>query len=842
MTGRPALRSWVIGSLLIALGATGCAGAPSEPSAGDAPPRAPPPAPGWTPDGGPSGLPGIVAEIGAPESKLFALTVPPSPLDDPRLAAARELVAKGKRIEAARAVEAFATSSAGLAPALLARLHLVAATLRRDGGDPSGAIEAYRRVVETAPGLASSASVEIAALQLEQGKALEALATIEKIDRGDRTSDRWILVDAEVAIRVGDAARGAVILEGFIARVKRPAGWATASLRLATALLAKPGTERAEAAARIARLLVATANGAIVGEAHALEKRALGTLPRDRRAAIAGTPLTEKIEVARAKLRSKDARAAVTLLDRLMKAEGERATGDDACALHRVRGEALGEVKRKAEAADAYGAAIEACRSASDRVEVLYAAAKASARAEGAAEAEARFALIETESPQSRFADDARAARVQAAIGRGDLASASSLAESAVATYPAGDVVFDAPFALILEHMVQGRWDRARALLEASVHDAARERSYPRAGRFDYFLGRARELGGDRAGARAAYADVVRRRSATFYGAQAHARLEEIERGAGALALAEAKKRALRTSPLPDPTAAELASASVRRAIELAVAGDPAAAEAELSGLSARDAPPSPGLRWWLARLVAPSDPIRASGLLRGISEVEASPGETDFEDWLDIGPFGRGLPAWQIAYPRPFGAEVAAASTESGVSEALILSIMREESAFSPIALSRSGARGLLQLMPATARTMARPLSLPHDPEALTRPEINTRLGARFLGQLGQRFPHQPLLAVPSYNAGPLAIDRWCDDRPSLDLDLWVETIPYRETRLYTKRVLASLAAYELLGSGPPGDVFFTPRRACVGAEPSGSDDPGRGGAASPEPSASTR
>jgi len=852
-----ALRAWrrpiVALVALVALAAlAGCAGASAESS--DVPSRAPPPRPAWLPghvsaDGADSIAPG--AESAFATSPLFARTVPPDPLAgplaDPRLVAARELRALGKRLEAARAVDAFVqqatTPRFASTPdaATVARLRLISATLRRDGGDPMGAVDAYERVAGASPILAPAARTEIAALEIAQGKHASALARLEAIAPASRTSDRFRLLHAEAAIRAGDAQEGARDLDAFLSRSRRPPGSLTAALRVASALLVKPGADRAALAARAARRIVGLATGSIASEAYALEKRALDTLPRDKRAAVAGSSLAEKIETARAKLRSKDARAAVTLLDRLMKAEGKKAIGDDACALHRVRGEALGEVKRKAESADAHGFAIEACRTQPDYVDVVFAAAKASARAERAAEAEARFARVEKEFPTSRFADDARVERVRAALDRNDVPAAAVLAGNAAATYPSGDVVFDAVFLIAQQDMVAGRWDRARDSL-TTVQDAARrERSYLRAGRFDYFLGRARQELGDAAGARAAYRDVVIRRAATYYGALAYARLEEMERGAGALALAFAKQRASAAPPLPDPSAEELSSDVLRRALDLAVAGDVAGAEAELSGQAEGSTPPSPGLRWWLARLVAPSDPVRASSLLRNVSENEATPGEADFDAWLTAGPFGGATAAWQLAYPRPFASEVATASTETGVGEPLILSIMREESAFSPTALSKSGARGLLQLMPGTARTIARPLGLPFDDDALQKPEINTRLGARFLGQLRRRFPHQPLLAVPSYNAGPLAVVRWCDERPSLDFDLWVETIPYRETRLYTKRVLGSLAAYDLLGSpGPRGEIFFTPRRACVAPETDGSED--RPDEPAREPGASSR
>jgi soluble lytic murein transglycosylase len=110
--------------------------------------------------------------------------------------------------------------------------------------------------------------------------------------------------------------------------------------------------------------------------------------------------------------------------------------------------------------------------------------------------------------------------------------------------------------------------------------------------------------------------------------------------------------------------------------------------------------------------------------------------------------------------------------------------------------------AYGLMQLMEPTARRFARPLGLPSDPSALKRPAVNVALGCRVLSDLTRVFAESPLLAIPGYNAGAGRPRRWVGERPSVDFDVWVELIPFQETRRYTKRVLASRAAYAFLYS----------------------------------------
>jgi soluble lytic murein transglycosylase len=139
----------------------------------------------------------------------------------------------------------------------------------------------------------------------------------------------------------------------------------------------------------------------------------------------------------------------------------------------------------------------------------------------------------------------------------------------------------------------------------------------------------------------------------------------------------------------------------------------------------------------------------------------------------------------------------------------------MREESAFDPGAVSPANAYGLMQVISPTAKRFGREAGLPYDRRALTTPNVSIAIGTRVLSNYQGYFPEDPLLAIPGYNAGPGRPKRWAKDFPSVDFDVWVELIPYRETRLYTKRVLASRAAYAFLYyQTPDSDPLRLPRR----------------------------
>jgi soluble lytic murein transglycosylase len=162
--------------------------------------------------------------------------------------------------------------------------------------------------------------------------------------------------------------------------------------------------------------------------------------------------------------------------------------------------------------------------------------------------------------------------------------------------------------------------------------------------------------------------------------------------------------------------------------------------------------------------------------------------------------------PFWPYLYPRAFWEWVDRSAAETGLDPYLVIALIREESAFSPKALSWAGARGLMQLMPATAARVAREANLPF-PNDLDAPGPNITLGTRYLAQLLHEFQGNLILALAAYNAGPHHVRRWVNERPLHDLDEFVEDLSYPETREYVKRVLGSYERYVILYGGKRGD-----------------------------------
>jgi len=145
-----------------------------------------------------------------------------------------------------------------------------------------------------------------------------------------------------------------------------------------------------------------------------------------------------------------------------------------------------------------------------------------------------------------------------------------------------------------------------------------------------------------------------------------------------------------------------------------------------------------------------------------------------------------------------------------------LVHAIVKQESGFAPTAVSQVGAIGFMQLMPGTAKLVAKDIGIPYDKAKLSSDiKYNVRLGSHYIKKLIDRFDGSEMLAIASYNAGPNATQRWInefyDPRKEKDLDKvvdWIELITYSETRNYVQRIMENLIVYKYLMSRANYDV----------------------------------
>jgi soluble lytic murein transglycosylase len=127
------------------------------------------------------------------------------------------------------------------------------------------------------------------------------------------------------------------------------------------------------------------------------------------------------------------------------------------------------------------------------------------------------------------------------------------------------------------------------------------------------------------------------------------------------------------------------------------------------------------------------------------------------------------------------------------------VLGLMRQESMLDSNALSAAGARGLMQLMPKTGRQIAQELKEPWSSESsLFNPDINISYGAYYYKSLLNRYNGHAALAAAAYNAGPSRVAKWLPQAGPMAADIWIETIPYKETRKYVISVLSYIIIYQ--------------------------------------------
>lgn len=164
-------------------------------------------------------------------------------------------------------------------------------------------------------------------------------------------------------------------------------------------------------------------------------------------------------------------------------------------------------------------------------------------------------------------------------------------------------------------------------------------------------------------------------------------------------------------------------------------------------------------------------------------------------------GGFNEGRNYWEYNFPKAYKESVEKYAEKFGISPELVWSIMFAESRFFSEALSPVGARGLMQIMPYTADQLSQLLGEePVDQNQLLNPDTNVKLGSRYLARLAKKFSNQVPLIAASYNAGPHRVYAWINSFGNLDMDEFIEHIPFVETRNYVKKVVRNFVVYNSL------------------------------------------
>lgn len=396
---------------------------------------------------------------------------------------------------------------------------------------------------------------------------------------------------------------------------------------------------------------------------------------------------------------------------------------------------------------------------------------------------------LATEQPGHPLADDALFSAAEQLAKAGDREAALQRFSELVARDPAGEHAGEATFRMALMRRVQGQHAQALELLEGlEKKGAGAEDSFERE-RSLYWQGRAQQALGKSDAALERWARLSELHPTTYYGLLARRRIAELD-APRAAALEKRARASGREELFPRYAGPVAKEPGFLAAVELLRLGFGNQVPQELLGLD-RTQLSRESLQLMVLVLSYSGETRPAHGLARlWLKRDLTAPITADNRAF------------WEIAYPRAFRDMVETSAKQADTLDPdLLQALIREESALDPKALSWAGALGLAQLMPATAGQVASQLKLRRPSTAdLLQPQLNLRLGARYLADVLKRAKGQPEYALAGYNAGESAVKRWKNETPGLELDEWVEHIPLHETRNYVKRVLRSYTTYRLL------------------------------------------
>ncbi len=321
-----------------------------------------------------------------------------------------------------------------------------------------------------------------------------------------------------------------------------------------------------------------------------------------------------------------------------------------------------------------------------------------------------------------------------------------------------------------------GRYEAAAQALERTARLRPPSAATPG---FLYWAGRSRAALGQTDRARQLLEETVQRYRNLYHGLRAR---DVLARLPAAPAAAEPQVFAAADSPEPEPGVPEPQATRVRQLILIDRLDE---AQAELLALpfSRRGQATIAWIDW------------RRERLRPAIVAMKRA-----FPEWICEA--GDRLPAevWRILYPMRFDDTLRAKAAEEGLDPSLVAALILQESTFDADALSHAGARGLMQVIPATGRKLARDLRVPYRRAALHDPGTSLDFGTRYLRQISDRYEGQVERVLAGYNAGPHRVDAWTAARPGMSAEEFIESIPFSETRYYVMIVLANREAYRRL------------------------------------------
>lgn len=386
------------------------------------------------------------------------------------------------------------------------------------------------------------------------------------------------------------------------------------------------------------------------------------------------------------------------------------------------------------------------------------------------------FRMVLDQYPTSPYVDRAHYAAADIYESFGEKNEAVDLYNKVITYFPSSPVRQDAMWRLAWVYYRAGEWQAAFAAF-AALANQAKDRGMGDAAL--YWQARSAAKTGDDEAAKQLYSQIVKDGDESYYQGLAMHGLERL----GVL-VEETQTSAAPLPAEPDPPLSAQVSFHLSRARELAGISLNRMAVAELDEVS-RTKPPA-RLRPILMR-----EYFHVQAYGRSLALANQLPGSNGARNFY--------------RFPLAFWNMVKQHAEERGIDPYLVLALIRQESLFDTRARSSAAALGLMQLLPSTAKRIAKQLGMSSpSPQTLFEPEVNLALGTQYLKDLLQRYSNNWFKAIAAYNAGESAVDRWEKEIVTDDIEEFVERIPYRETRGYVKLVIRNHRVYKKLYEAP--------------------------------------
>ncbi|MBA3460053.1 MAG: transglycosylase SLT domain-containing protein [Deltaproteobacteria bacterium] len=418
--------------------------------------------------------------------------------------------------------------------------------------------------------------------------------------------------------------------------------------------------------------------------------------------------------------------------------------------------------------------------------EAMFHGARALSRADKDDEAIRWYHKVVAQYPSTAWAQEAQYLAGWLELNRGNYKQAIGPLEDSLQRYPKSKWVDDALWSLGMAHYFLGEWDKSRVRLEA----LAKRGGSLEGGKGMYWLARIAQRLDKKDDAIAGYKATITRYPFSWYALLSHTRLAGLGIELPPFGVADPKPRGPKLAATVDESLASdalIERADVLIAAGLVVDAGSELARGEVGFLKRHDRGKA------FAMLL---DRYRKAGNFNRPWMLAVSysgnalngPPADDAKRW------------WENAYPRAYRELIEKHQALGKNPDGYLYSIMRKESGFNAHVLSYADAQGLLQMIPATTRRVAKELGVPYDAGRLYEPEYNIQTGSWYIGHMLQKFKGQVPLGAGSYNSGPRPVMRWIDQYGDREIDELVELVPYTQTREYMKKVTENYARYRYL------------------------------------------